>query len=221
MPRDYKHRVEKNRRRRQPRTGLRWLLAIVLIGSFGVFLLALSSDERNTRESVPGVRAGNGSAAPPKEAAGPVATGKVKGEIAQKKLGVERQEAGEKQPPLRSVKPPEPRFTFYKILPEKEIILPEKEIRTIKREERRGKVPAGGGYMLQAGAYRKAQDAEKLRAQLASLGIDAKIEKVRVENLDWLRIKIGPFATVASADKIRARLRRNHIDSVVQKAAPK
>jgi len=114
-------------------------------------------------------------------------------------------------------KPPEPRFTFYKILPELEAIVPESEIKTLKREESLGKKPAVQ-YTLQAGSFANAQDAEKLKAKLSALKIKSRIETVKIENTAWNRVKIGPFNNMADADRVRVYLRGNHLDSVVQKA---
>jgi cell division protein FtsN len=118
-----------------------------------------------------------------------------------------------------SPKPREPRFSFYKILPEKEVIIAESEIKTIKREETQGKKPDGGLYVIQAGSFTRAEDAEKLRARLSRLRVKAKIESVRIENVDWHRVKIGPFESLVNADQVRVYLRANQIDSVVQRAA--
>lgn len=115
---------------------------------------------------------------------------------------------------------PEPRFSFYKILAEKEVVIPENEIKTMKREESEGKKPETA-YLLQAGSFTSQQDAEKLRARLAEIKVKARLEKITLENATWYRVKIGPYATVGDADKVRQYLRGNKIDSIVQKAAPR
>ncbi len=112
---------------------------------------------------------------------------------------------------------PEPRFTFYKILPEKEAIIPESEIKNLKHEESLGKKPAVQ-YLLQAGSFPNGQDAEKLKARLSALKIKSHVENVKIENVAWSRVKIGPFSSLADADRVRLYLRSNQIDSVVQKA---
>ncbi len=127
--------------------------------------------------------------------------------------------APEAKPPLADppAKPPEPRFTFYKILPELEAIIPESEIKTLKHEESLGKKPAIQ-YTLQAGSFANVQDAEKLKARLSTLKIKSRIETVKIENTAWNRVKIGPFNNMAEADRVRTYLRTNQLDSVVQKA---
>lgn len=118
-------------------------------------------------------------------------------------------------------KPPEPRFTFYKILPEKEAIIPESEIKNLKNEESLSKKPQGGQYLLQAGSFTNPLDAVKLKEKLTALKIKAHIENVKIENTAWNRVKIGPFKSLADADKVRTYLRNNQLDSVVQKAVTK
>ncbi|BBL75487.1 SPOR domain-containing protein [Methylomagnum ishizawai] len=126
------------------------------------------------------------------------------------------------KPPEPAPAPPapvEPRFSFYKVLPEKEVIIPENEIKTLKREEESlGKPAQSGIYMVQAGSFTHQQDAEKLKAQLGLLKIKAKLEMIKLENTAWFRVKIGPYASLADADKVRQYLRANKIDSVVQRA---
>lgn len=141
--------------------------------------------------------------------------------------GVKPGETGKPTAPNPNGKPPqppeaspsqEPRFSFYKILPEKEVIIPENEIKTLKREESLGQKPQAV-YTVQAGSFTKQQDAERLKAQLAQLKVKAKLEMIKLENTAWYRVKLGPYASLADADKVRQYLRGSGIDSIVQKAA--
>jgi len=139
-------------------------------------------------------------------------------ETKQNSRGKDKTDKKPEQKP-QPTKPREPRFTFYKILPEKEVIIPESEIKTIKREESRGNKPTAALYLVQAGSFDNLQNAEQLKADLAKIKIKAKVEMIEIENSAWYRVKIGPYATLADADKIRAYLRKKDIDSIVQKAA--
>lgn len=122
--------------------------------------------------------------------------------------------------PFSPPKPVEPRFTFYKILPEKEVILPESEIRTIKREEKQGKIVPGVGYTVQVGSFRTREEAERLLAELGKIKIKAKLEGVKIEEVTWFRVKIGTYQNLSEADRMRAYLRKYGFDSVVQKSGP-
>jgi len=159
--------------------------------------------------------------APPAQAAAPSPdAGKTGRPQEERKQNPDKEKTGKtpEQKP-QPAKPREPRFTFYKILPEKEVIIPESEIKTIKREESQGSKPTVALYLVQAGSFDNLQSAEQLRADLAKIKVKAKIEMIEIENSAWYRVKIGPYATLADADKVRAYLRKKDIDSVVQKAA--
>ena len=107
-----------------------------------------------------------------------------------------------------------PHFDFYTILPEKETVVPDHEIDTRTREEQVGTAKATK-YMLQAGSFREFKQADRMRAKLALMGIESRIEKAKVGSVTWYRIKLGPFTRMSSAGIIRSRLRKNGIDAVV------
>jgi cell division protein FtsN len=107
-----------------------------------------------------------------------------------------------------------PQFDFYTILPEKEVIVPDYEISTRTREERVGQAKSAS-YILQAGSFRDFKDADSLRAKLALMGIDSKVEKASVGNVVWNRVKMGPYTQMTSVSTIRGRLRENGIDVIV------
>ncbi|MDO9140789.1 MAG: SPOR domain-containing protein [Methylobacter sp.] len=117
----------------------------------------------------------------------------------------------EKKPDLGPVLP---QFDFYTILPEKEVIVPDHEINTRTREERVGQAKATS-YIMQAGSFKEFKDADSLRAKLALMGIESKVEKAKVGNVVWNRVKMGPYTQMASVSTIRSRLRENGIDVLV------
>ncbi len=107
-----------------------------------------------------------------------------------------------------------PQFDFYTILPEKEVVVPDYEISTRTREERVGQAKATS-YILQAGSFKDFKDADNLRAKLALMGIESKVEKAQVGSGAWNRVKMGPYTQMTSVSTIRARLRENGIDAIV------
>jgi cell division protein FtsN len=107
-----------------------------------------------------------------------------------------------------------PQFDFYTILPEKEVIVPDYEINTRAREERVGQAKTAS-YILQAGSFKDFKDADGLRAKLALMGIESKVEKAKVGTVVWNRVKLGPYTQMTSVSTIRARLRENGIDVLV------
>ncbi len=68
---------------------------------------------------------------------------------------------------------------------------------------------------MQAGSFRDFSEADKLRARLALMGIESKIEKAKIGNTIWNRVKMGPYHQSSSVSVIRKRLRQNNIDVIV------
>lgn len=111
---------------------------------------------------------------------------------------------------------PRPRFDFYTILPEQEVVVPdsppgdERATATPDREKAQ--------YMLQAGSFRTVDQADALRARLALLGVEASIETVRLKDGEtWHRVRIGPYTSVREIDKIQVHLRRQQIQTLRMK----
>jgi len=47
------------------------------------------------------------------------------------------------------------------------------------------------------------------------MGIESKVEKAKVGNVVWNRVKMGPYTQMTSVSTIRGRLRENGIDVIV------
>jgi cell division protein FtsN len=202
MAKDYKHRAQRGKpsRRDSGSTG-KWLAAGLLIVLFVAFLGFLRST------------------APPDQGRAQTQSVEIPSKTAKtKSLPIKKSEPTKALPAKKkqAEKPPPsaPRFDFYTILPKKEVVIPEHEIKTRKREEKLGKAKAHS-YSLQAGSFRNLADADKRKAQLALLGIEARIETALVNGKQWNRVKIGPYSSMNQVDKVRSQLRQNHIDVVV------
>ncbi|BBA36345.1 conserved domain protein [Methylocaldum marinum] len=216
MSKDYKHRIPGYRKRRL-QIPKRWSLAAAGIGgTLGLAVYLFSDPDSAQSPQEPDTVA---MPAPPPQAPLRTTPGSEKKSLPEQaqKPDTENKKAGDREP--RPIKPREPRFTFYKILPEKEVIIPESEIKTIKREEKLGKQPASAPYLVQAGSFDNRRNAEQLKVNLAKIKIKARIEMIELDNSAWYRVNIGPYATLADADKIRAYLRTKGVDSIVQKTA--
>jgi cell division protein FtsN len=107
-------------------------------------------------------------------------------------------------------------YDFYDMLPNFEVVVPEKD-REVSRE--RDTAPATiarpGVYVLQAGSYRKPEEAERIRAQLKLQGIDANVQRVAVDEDVWHRVRIGPITDLTELNRLRARLRAADLDALV------
>ncbi|MCP8900729.1 SPOR domain-containing protein [Gilvimarinus xylanilyticus] len=113
---------------------------------------------------------------------------------------------------------PKPRFDFYTLLEESEEIVPATEPK--ETTEQKTREPAME-YLLQVGSFRRAQDAESLRAQLILLNLDARTEEVTIRgNERWHRVVIGPFDNQSRLAKTRSTLVSNRYNALVLKRSP-
>jgi cell division protein FtsN len=79
-----------------------------------------------------------------------------------------------------------------------------------------GKLP--GVYLLQAGSFRSAEEADKLRANVLLLGLPARVESAKNDKGETLyRIYVGSFATAEAMENAQSTLTANKINSVVVK----
>lgn len=72
-----------------------------------------------------------------------------------------------------------------------------------------------GGYVLQAGAFRSSDDADGMKARLALLGYEARVQPAEVNGQTMYRVRIGPFAQQDDANRARGRLTDGGIESSV------
>ena len=120
--------------------------------------------------------------------------------------------------------PSKPRYDFFTVLPEMEVVVPEQELsRNADKAQPATQTTAGtvqDRYILQAGSFRNSTDAEQMKAQLALLGSMANVQVVTVNGETWHRVRIGPFQGARQADEMRRMLSDNNIDTLVMKANP-
>lgn len=114
-------------------------------------------------------------------------------------------------------KTPKPRFDFYKLLQESETIVPASETNT---DDKPTQEQAGTEYILQVGSFPSAEDADKLRAQLILINLDAHIEKVEIRKGElWHRVVVGPYSTQSALTTARSQLVNNQYNALVLKRA--
>jgi cell division protein FtsN len=144
------------------------------------------------------------------------------------------EQAGNKAPSKVSEKPKptepaKPKYDFYTLLPESEVILPPQAIeptpppklpeqKPVTPEEAAkidaaraeallngkepppapvvvAKGPLTSQFFLQAGSFRRKDDANSLRAQIILLGQSVQVESGTVRDETWYRVLVGPFAS--------------------------
>jgi cell division septation protein DedD len=65
-----------------------------------------------------------------------------------------------------------------------------------------------GGYLVQAAAFRRSEDAKGLQAKLARKGYAAFTEKANLGAKGvWYRVYVGPYASAGAADTVVSRLK--------------
>lgn len=110
---------------------------------------------------------------------------------------------------------PRPRFDFYRMLPNYEVVIPEEDIAVTPTRDEQA-VASAGNYVLQVGSFRSASDADRLRAQLALLGIESRVQTVTIDDADtWHRVRIGPIRDLSELNETRQKLARNRIEALV------
>lgn len=121
--------------------------------------------------------------------------------------------------PANDSKTPKPRFDFYKLLQESEQIVPATE--TMGDAEKAPDTPAANiEYILQVGSFPNQVEADKLRAQLILLNLDAHIESVEIHKGEvWHRVVVGPFDSQEKLATARSSLVANQYTALVLKRA--
>jgi hypothetical protein len=104
-----------------------------------------------------------------------------------------------------------PRFDFYTLLPEQRVDV---EIDPAKIAQARA-TGSGDQYLLQAGSFKQADDADRRRAELLLLGLDAHVEDTTGDNGRWHRVYIGPFESRSRLAKARSLTAQHGIDTLL------
>ena len=190
MPRDYKHRA--TARRKHHTSPWLYLIAGLMIGLLVSLIIyikmaVLPVTETEALPTPP-------EAEPPQE------------EIREDK----KSDTVQSQPPA-----PKPRFDFYTILPEMEVVIEEHEISGEPQQGVR-QVEKPGLYLLQAGSFRSYEQADKLKAELALMGLETDIHKAPGSGQEsWNRVRVGPYNNLAELNEVRALLRQNGINAIL------
>jgi cell division protein FtsN len=121
--------------------------------------------------------------------------------------------AGKKEP-LKLPPKEKPRFTFYELLPNQEVVVP----KDVQVSPKSSGSPDDGVYIIQVASYRSQNDADTQKAKLALLGIESRVEKVTIDNKDtFYRVRIGPDKDLAHVHTTMARLEESGIQGMLVK----
>ena len=192
MARDYRHRAQpKQRPRNTP--GWVWLLVGIVVGVFTSALLWLKFGPSADENAWIGV-------APkcPDPVQSAERTAQAKPHVAHPSL----------------------RFDFPEILRERETFIPDQELEAPEKPApviSRTEPEPVQRYLLQVASFRKAADAERLKAQLAFLGYQTSLQKADATDGGVLhRVRLGPYPTLEDAKTQKRKLStKGHDDSIV------
>ena len=130
-------------------------------------------------------------------------------------------------PPPPKTEEDKPRFDFYTILPELEVVIPDHDllgkddgntVSTNRADSPTTRSDSNLRYMIQAGSFRNPAQADRLKAQLALHGVEATIQTVTINDNDtWHRVRIGPISDINKLNRTRKRLHDNGIATIVVK----
>jgi cell division protein FtsN len=123
------------------------------------------------------------------------------------------QKPGPASPPEGPAAEADDRFEFYEVLPDAEVDVPEQPARTEPATPAPVSVP--GTYVIQAGSFPDFAEADKVKARLALLGIVSEIQTADVSGRRFHRVRVGPIDDLGELNRLRARLRQNGIESIV------
>jgi cell division protein FtsN len=121
---------------------------------------------------------------------------------------------------------PKPTFEFYTILPEMEVVIPDEELvapdasggETGEKETTPQPLNENASYILQMGSFRRFEDADRMKARLALIGIEAEIQKVSINNRDTFhRVRSGPYRDQGQLNEARKLAKENNIATMVIK----
>lgn len=205
MPSDYKSRLNQKQKKSLP--GYLWLLSGLAIGLFVAFIIYLDKQPENDNNFGTAIQ---------------LELEKLKNKknkITEKETTVITKQDKEKK---------EPKFNFYTILPELEVLIPEDETRPpdtspeptnvntkAKAKTNTNKTSsARKQYILQVGSFQNLQDAEKLKANLAFLGLAAEVQHVTVNNQAWHRVRTGPYQNKEQLYQNQRLLKKNDINAI-------
>ena len=180
---------------KKPIPGWLWLAIGLSVGAFVVFLMKLEP--------------GNGDIKRVKE----------------EQIKAQKIAEANKTPPSPQA-PVKPKYDFYTLLPESEVIVPPEAVpektppipaqapvtpaEAAKIDTARAQAALAGvtpppappvikpaattQFYLQAGSFRKKEDAERVRAQIILLGQSVNVESGTVKEDTWYRVLVGPFS---------------------------
>lgn len=137
------------------------------------------------------------------------------------------QKKAEEQPAPAEVKPEKPRFAFYEMLPNYEVVIPEEEYvepesnstqTAPKSQNTTPKIKDPGRYVIQAGSFTNYDDADRRKAGLALLGVESEIQEgENSAGRKVYRVRSTPVDDLDQINETLKRLKSEGIDTLVMR----
>ena len=112
-----------------------------------------------------------------------------------------------------------PIFDFYTVLPQREVEIPDVPVQLTKKNAHsvtNKKIAADARYILQVGSYQALSDADRQKAQLAFLGLEARISSAKVNGDTYYRVEMGPYDS-SQYSSVQKSLIENDVDFLPKK----
>lgn len=133
----------------------------------------------------------------------------------------------------------EPRYDFYSVLPQKEVVIPDAQLDAQVKAEQQAAAKqetssadsdttsntadkpaaqaAQGEYLLQVASFPNASDAEAVKARLALKGFRAEVEHVTIKGKSWNRVRLGPYTSATALEADRKKLEAEGFHAIALK----
>ena len=130
------------------------------------------------------------------------------------------------------IEKPKPKYDFYTLLPEKEVVIPDAELQAqAEAEAKKNAAPvnpatpdlvtatpetapaAESRFLIQAGAFKNPEEAENLKATIALTGEVARIESAEINGTTVYRVRLGPYSTASSLSSAKQALSSHGIEA--------
>lgn len=108
-------------------------------------------------------------------------------------------------------------LSFYQVLKDEEVQVDKIQV-TNTTSATAAKTTDTRKWLVQAGSFRNAADADKMRAQLLLNGlVEANVDSISTDNGDWYRVVVGPLDNRSSANSVKDRLVDMNIEPLTRR----
>ena len=112
-----------------------------------------------------------------------------------------------------------PTIDFYSVLPDRKVEIPITEAEKEGLKNPSINKTSGDQVLLQVGSFQSSGEADSLKAELAFLGLEAKVKSATVNSDTWHRVQVGPFASNSALSRAKNLLLENRI-KYMQRSTP-